>query len=45
MAMAIEDMIAEGDMAAVRTKANGTDQGEVLGMAPTGKSFSVEHVH
>jgi predicted ester cyclase len=38
-------MIAEGDMVACRVRASGTMQGEMFGIAPTGKSFSAEHVH
>jgi predicted ester cyclase len=38
-------MIAEGDMVACRVRASGTMQGEMFGIAPTGKSVSAEHVH
>ena len=38
-------MIAEGDMVACRVRASGTMQGEMVGIAPMGKSFSAEHVH
>jgi predicted ester cyclase len=45
MVMTIEEVIAEGDRVAVRIRADGTPRGAVFGMEPTGKSFSVEHVH
>ena len=41
----IDDMIAEGDMVACRVRVSGTMQGELFGVAPTGKSFTAEHVH
>jgi len=41
----IEDMIAEGDMVACRITASGTQNGEFQGSPPTGKRFSVDHVH
>ena len=41
----ILDMIAEGEMVACRVMVSGTQEGEVFGIAPTGKSFSAEHVH
>ena len=37
----IEDMIAEGDMVAVRHTARGTNQGDLMGMPPTGKQVTV----
>jgi predicted ester cyclase len=39
------DMIAEGGMVACRVRVSGTMQGELFGVAPTGKSFTAEHVH
>lgn len=41
----IESMIAEGDTVACRITMSGVHRGEVAGMLPTGKRFSVEHVH
>ena len=41
----IDDMIAEGDMVACRITASGTHDGEFRGNPPTGKWFSVDHVH
>ncbi len=45
MVMVIEDVIAEGDKVAVRIRADGTHRGAIFGTEPTGKGFSVEHVH
>jgi steroid delta-isomerase-like uncharacterized protein len=41
----IEDMIAEGDMVACRITVSGTHDGDFQGTPPTGKRFSVDHVH
>ncbi len=41
----IEDMIAEGDKVAARVTVSGTHTGEIRGIPPTGRRFSVEHVH
>lgn len=38
-------IIAEGEMVACRVTVSGTQEGEVFGIPPTGKSFSVEHMH
>ena len=37
----IEDMLAEGDQVAIRFTIRGTQQGEFLGVAPTGKPFTL----
>ena len=37
----IDDMIAEGDKVVLRMTWNGTQRGEFMGIAPTGKSVSV----
>ncbi len=39
------DMIAEGDKVACRVRVSGTQEGEIFGIPPTGKSFAAEHVH
>ena len=36
--LTIEDMLAEGDKVVTRWKSTGTFRGEMMGMAPTGKS-------
>lgn len=41
----IDDMIAEGDMVACRITLSGTHDGEFRGSPPSGKRFSVDHVH
>ena len=37
----IKDMIAEGDKVAVRWIGKGTQKGEIMGIAPTGKEMTV----
>lgn len=37
----VEDVIGEGDKAAVRWRATGTHTGDLFGMPPTGKSMNV----
>ena len=37
----IDDMVAEGDKVAVRYTWTGTFKGELMGMAPTGKKFTM----
>jgi steroid delta-isomerase-like uncharacterized protein len=37
----IHNIFAEGDMVAIRHTMSGTFQGEMMGMAPTGKHFSL----
>lgn len=41
---AIEDIIAEGDRVWVRVKGTGTNRGEYLGLAPTGKKAKWEAI-
>ncbi|MGD9694815.1 MAG: ester cyclase [Thermoleophilia bacterium] len=44
--MTVEDVIAEGDTVAYRATISGTHRGALLGMEPTGRSFSgVQHIH
>jgi steroid delta-isomerase-like uncharacterized protein len=52
--MEIQEMIAEGDSVVVRCKVSGTHRGTgkipvnggmLVGVAPTGKHFEVEHIH
>jgi len=37
----IDDIIAEGDRVVARFTVSGTHEGEMMGIAPTGKSYSV----
>ena len=37
----IEDMVAEGDTVVTRWTARGTHQGQLMGIAPTGKTIAV----
>lgn len=39
--MKVEDVLAEGDKSLVRWTATGTQQGELMGIPPTGKSVSI----
>jgi len=41
----IEDMIAEGDLVVVRLTAEATHAGEFMGMAPSGKRYSIGEIH
>jgi steroid delta-isomerase-like uncharacterized protein len=40
----IEDLLADGDRVAVRLTVSGTHEGELLGVAPTGRRVSVPEV-
>ena len=40
----IEDLIADGDKVATRWTARGTHEGELMGIAPTGKPFRVSGI-
>jgi steroid delta-isomerase-like uncharacterized protein len=39
------DVIAEADRVVVRARASGRHIGEFAGMQPTGREFSVQHIH
>jgi predicted ester cyclase len=41
MHLHVEDQLAEGDMVVSRWSAHGTHQGELMGIAPTGKEVTV----
>jgi steroid delta-isomerase-like uncharacterized protein len=41
----IEDVIAEGDLVAVRLTSGATQVGEFMGMRPTGKRYEIEEIH
>jgi steroid delta-isomerase-like uncharacterized protein len=43
--LTVEDMIAEGDKVAVRIVSRGTHKGELMGIAPTGRSIAVNEEH
>ena len=38
----VEDVVAEGDRVAVRSRVTGTHTGEFMGIAPTGRSIDIE---
>lgn len=41
----IEDMVAEDDRVVVRCQFEGTHDGTFLGIAPTGRRVSTQHIH
>ncbi len=41
----IEDLIAEGDRVAMRSRVTGTHKGEIAGIQPTGNRVSVNTIH
>jgi len=41
----IEDLIAEGDRVVGRMTTSGTHRGEFMGLAPTGKRFTISEIH
>ena len=41
----VEDLIAEGDRVAVRVTAQATQVGEFMGLAPSGRSYSIGEIH
>ena len=43
--MEIHEVVAGGDLVAYRATLSGTHRGELLGMAPTGRPFTVQHMH
>jgi predicted ester cyclase len=40
-----EDAVATGDRVVVRLRFSGTQIGEVLGVPPTGRTFSIQEIH
>lgn len=43
--MEVHEVVAGDDLVAYRATLTGTHRGELLGMAPTGRAFSVQHMH
>ena len=43
--MEVHEVVAGDDLVAYRATLSGTHRGELLGMAPTGRSFRVQHMH
>ena len=42
--LTVEDLLAEGDRVAARVRGRGTHQGELLGIAPTGRRFEASGI-
>ncbi len=42
--LTVEDLLAEGDRVAARVRGRGTHQGELMGIAPTGRSFEASGI-
>jgi steroid delta-isomerase-like uncharacterized protein len=43
--MEVHEVVAGADLVAYRATLSGTHRGELLGMAPTGRAFRVQHMH
>jgi steroid delta-isomerase-like uncharacterized protein len=43
--MSIDDMLAEGDRVAVRLTSRAVHNGELMGMAASGKPYTIQEVH
>ena len=43
--MEVHEVVAGDDLIAYRATLSGTHEGELLGMAPTGRAFRVQHMH
>ncbi len=45
VAFSIDDLIAEGDEVVARLTASATQTGELMGMPPTGKHYTIAEIH
>jgi predicted ester cyclase len=43
--MDVQDIIGEGDRVAVRMMSSATQTGELMGMPPSGKTYTIEELH
>jgi predicted ester cyclase len=43
--LTVEDLLAEGDRVVLRATAQGTHQGELMGLPPTGRTASWSEIH
>lgn len=41
----LEELVVEDDLVVARLRVSGTQQGEFMGRPPTGRRFSVQHMH